>query len=58
MNDHAQTRREGRLRLGFLTNVPFTSDAGGPGGALGRGAQPERRFLPDRLAETAPSTPD
>ena len=29
MNDRAQTRREGRLRLGFLTNVPFTSDAGG-----------------------------
>jgi len=29
MNDHAQTRRDGRLRLGFLTNVPFTSDAGG-----------------------------
>ena len=29
MNDHAQTRREGRLRLGFLTNVPFTSEPGG-----------------------------
>ena len=29
MSDHAQTRREGRLRLGFLTNVPFTSEPGG-----------------------------
>ena len=29
MNEHAQTRREGRLRLGFLTNVPFTSEPGG-----------------------------
>ena len=29
MNDDARLRREGRLRLGFLTNVPFTSDAGG-----------------------------
>jgi alkanesulfonate monooxygenase SsuD/methylene tetrahydromethanopterin reductase-like flavin-dependent oxidoreductase (luciferase family) len=29
MNDDVHLRREGRLRLGFLTNVPFTSDAGG-----------------------------
>ena len=30
MNDHAQTtRRRGPLKLGFLSNVPFTSDAGG-----------------------------
>jgi len=29
MSEHAQTRREGRLRLGFLTNVPFTSEPGG-----------------------------
>jgi hypothetical protein len=29
MNDHAPKRSEGRLRLGFLTNVPFTSEPGG-----------------------------
>ncbi len=29
MSDDVTSRREGRLRLGFLTNVPFTSDAGG-----------------------------
>ena len=29
MNDDVHLRREGRLRLGFLTNVPFPSDAGG-----------------------------
>jgi alkanesulfonate monooxygenase SsuD/methylene tetrahydromethanopterin reductase-like flavin-dependent oxidoreductase (luciferase family) len=29
MSEHGPTRREGRLRLGFLTNVPFTSEPGG-----------------------------
>jgi hypothetical protein len=27
--DQASARREGRLRLGFLANVPFTSEPGG-----------------------------
>jgi hypothetical protein len=34
MSSDAQTRREGRLRLGFLTNVPITSDAGAADDAL------------------------
>jgi alkanesulfonate monooxygenase SsuD/methylene tetrahydromethanopterin reductase-like flavin-dependent oxidoreductase (luciferase family) len=29
MTEHLEPRREGRMKFGFLTNVPFTSEAGG-----------------------------